>query len=251
MDSLYSGEFDCSWTVNGYLSSGKTLTLKELRPQLSSWMKTTQNDVSAVKTYELKQDQWCIHESNLLTKMTECLTTDKPSPWAVRMQVAAIGEFIKRDLDIQRESNNHLCFQERDVNCLLQVFLPFLRSRGILSPEDYTMLWELAMSIRDISAERMKPKKEIFLYADKDLCYDRFCQKNVAAEKSMSRHDFNEICLALDFWRNSADYQLDTSYMRPAEVAGRISDILKNEYSPLGTGLRLRDSEIREDYWDP
>ena len=234
MNPASTTEFNSSWVINGYLSVGKSSMLKTIRSQLATWMVLKQNaDIDdVVKTYHSSMADWHVRGINLLSQMQEALTTNKPSPWVVRMQIAAITNYLSQDLLILRESGQHLCLQERDVDSILQVFLPFFKNRGLLTAADYNMLRGLAITTQGVNVELMKTKKQIFLYADKNLCFDRFCQKNRFSEKLMSRHDFNELCLALDFQKHMAQHEIDTSYLRPAEVAKRVSDILQMEYYP-------------------
>lgn len=153
--------------------------------------------------------------NNLLKRMYCEQDAKKGSVWLTRFQMRVIQDLMKQDEEIRSLLGVALCVQERDVDSVIKVFLPF--NEEIFHPVDYKLLMDWAKLGRDLNVGKNK-KRSIYLECEPKIAYERMTKRARPEEKQMTFEAFEKLHAKMQLLKESADFVLDTSCLTEDQV---------------------------------
>lgn len=173
-----------------------------------------------VDFYEENVKGWEMYNGvNLLKNMYEIGSEESLH----RFQLKVITDILTQDAEIRKWDKGHFSLQERDLESILYVFLPFNQSK--MNNTEYSLLTDLVLYGRGLNEKRFK-KKNIFLYCDIEVAYERMRQRGREAELGMTLEGFEENCAKMDVLRAQADVSLDCTLLTEEEVGEWIANYI-------------------------
>ena len=150
---------------------------------------------------------------NLLEEMYNESGTE--SPWLRRFQTKVILDLVRQDEEIRSLLGIAICVQERDLESVINVFLPLNKAR--LPPVDYQLLLDSAKFGRNLNAGRNR-KKSIYLHCDSKKGYERMKSRGRKEESNMTFQEFERINEKMCLLQENADVVVDTTNMSKKDV---------------------------------
>lgn len=147
------------------------------------------------------------------------------STWLRRFQSKVIQDLLDQDMVIRKQIRSSICVQERDLESVIEVFLPLHKER--FHPIDYALLMERAQFGRELNKGE-NHKKTIYLDCSSSTGYERMQQRGREGEE-MTFEEYHALHERMSVLKTNAEVVLDTEKLSEKDVFDFVLKIVTNE----------------------